>query len=200
MNKMDVKRAAAAEKPAAVDAVFYRKAGFSPEAAEAIVRIDATMTKIRRSMTRRELVIEILKELDPGLDLAGLDVMGAVMHWHPENEADATREVTVGTVAERLGIDPSRASRIVADVVERGYIRRAASQADSRRIVLEPTDKGVAFGNEWRRRKSEVLIASLKEWTEDELTTFARLVERFSTWGKQGLAALRRGDSDDERG
>jgi DNA-binding MarR family transcriptional regulator len=121
--------------------------------------------------------------------------MGAVMHWHPDNEADATREVTVGTVAERLGIDPSRASRIVADVVERGYIRRAASQADSRRIVLEPTDKGVAFGNEWRRRKSEVLIASLREWTEDALTTFARLVDRFSTWGKRGLA-IRRGESE----
>jgi DNA-binding MarR family transcriptional regulator len=195
MNRIDVKRGAAAEKPATADAAFYREAGFSPEAAEAIVRIDSTMTKIRRSMTRRELVIEILKELDPELDLAALDVMGAVMHWHPDNEADATREVTVGTVAERLGIDPSRASRIVADVVERGYIRRAASQADSRRIVLEPTDKGVAFGNEWRRRKSEVLIASLREWTEDELTTFARLVDRFSTWGKRGLA-IRRGESE----
>jgi DNA-binding MarR family transcriptional regulator len=146
-------------------------------------------------MTRRELVIEILKDLDPDLDLAGLDVMSAVMHWHPESESEATREVTVGTVAERLGIDPSRASRIVADVVERGYIRRAASQADSRRIVLEATEKGIAFGDEWRRRKSEVFVASLKDWTEEELTTFARLVERFSIWGKRGLAAIR-GESE----
>lgn len=195
MNKIDVKRGAAAEKPAAADAACYRQAGFSPQAAEAIVKIDATMTKIRRSMTRRELVLEILQELDSQLDLAGLDVMSAVMHWHADNEADASREVTVGTVAERLGIDPSRASRIVADVVERGYIRRAASQADSRRIVLEPTEKGVAFGNEFRSRKSEVLSAGLRDWTEEELTTFARLIDRFSTWGTRGLA-VRRGDSE----
>lgn len=197
---MDVKRRASPGKPVALDEASYRKAGFSPEAAEAIVKIDAAMTKMRRSMTRRELVIEILKELDPGLDLAGLDVMGAVMHWHPENETDASREVTVGTVAERLGIDPSRASRIVADVVERGYIRRAASQADSRRIVLEPTAKGIAFGDEWRRRKSEVLIAALKDWSEDELLIFARLVDRFSTWGKRGMAILRQADSDAGQG
>jgi DNA-binding MarR family transcriptional regulator len=194
MNKLDVKRRSGAGKPPATDAASYRQAGFSPKAAEAIVTIDATMTRIRRSMTRRELVTEILKELDPQLDLAGLDVMSAVMHWHPESEADAAREVTVGTVAERLGIDPSRASRIVADVVERGYIRRAASQTDSRRIVLEATDKGMEFGDEWRRRKSEIFVASFEDWTEDELLTFARLIERFSTWGQRGLAA-RRGES-----
>jgi DNA-binding MarR family transcriptional regulator len=194
MNKLDVQRGAEAGRPAATDAATYRQAGFSPDAAEAIVTIDATMTRIRRSLTRREMVSEILKELDPELDLAGLDVMSAVMHWHPENEADAAREVTVGTVAERLGIDPSRASRIVADVVERGYIRRAASQADSRRIVLEATEKGVEFGDEWRRRKSEIFVASLRDWTEEELTTFARLIDRFSTWGKRGPAA-RRADS-----
>src|SRR3954470_9874810 len=141
------------------DAESFREAGFSPEAAEAIVEIDAAMTRIRKGMMRRESAIAILADLDPGLDLPMLDVMSAVMHWHPENDADAIREVTVGTVAERMGIDPSRASRLVADVVEAGYIRRVASQQDSRRIVLEPTDKGVAFGESFRARKTAMLTA-----------------------------------------
>lgn len=171
------------------DAESFREAGFSPEAAEAIVQIDAAMTRIRKGMMRRESAIAILADLDPGLDLPKLDVMSAVMHWHPENDADAVREVTVGTVAERMGIDPSRASRLVADVVEAGYIRRVASQQDSRRIVLEPTDKGVAFGESFRARKTAMLTAGLDGWTEEELVVFARLVERFTHWGKRGLEA-----------
>jgi len=169
------------------DAESFREAGFSPEAAEAIVQIDAAMTRIRKGMMRRESAIAILADLDPSLDLPKLDVMSAVMHWHPENDADAVREVTVGTVADRMGIDPSRASRLVADVVEAGYIRRVASQQDSRRIVLEPTDKGVAFGESFRARKTAMLTAGLDGWTDEELVVFARLVERFTHWGKRGL-------------
>jgi len=114
-------------------------------------------------------------------------VMGAVSHWHPESPEDATREVTVGTIAERLGIDPSRASRLVSDVVDKGYIRRAASQSDSRRIVLEATEKGWQFGEDFRRRKGEMLSRALKTWTEEELVLFSRLIDRYSRWGRDGL-------------
>jgi DNA-binding MarR family transcriptional regulator len=189
MNKMDGKLKASHDSSLSKEVECFRKAGFSGKAADAIVRIDSTMARIRRSMIRRELVVEILKELDPNLDLSRLDVMVAVMHWHPEDEADAFREITVGAVAERLGIDPSRASRLVADVIDLGYIRRTASQADSRRIVLEPTDKGVAFGEEFRARKSKMLSNGLQGWTEEELVLFAKLVDRFSFWGKTGLNA-----------
>jgi DNA-binding MarR family transcriptional regulator len=132
---------------------LFIAAGYSPEAAAAIVRIDATMQRIRRSISKREFVADVLREMDAGIDLQLLDVMGAVSHWHPETLEDAGREVTVGTVAERVHIDPSRASRLVSELVDKGYVRRVASQADSRRIVLEATEKGWAFGEEFRRRK-----------------------------------------------
>jgi DNA-binding MarR family transcriptional regulator len=186
MKRNDESPSTWAQTSPAKDAESFREAGFSPEAAEAIVTIDAAMTRIRRSMMRRETAAAILGELDPSLDLQKLDVMSAVMHWHPENDADATREVTVGTVAERMGIDPSRASRLVAEVVEAGYIRRIASQQDSRRIVLEPTDKGVAFGEEFRARKTAMMTTGMGGWTEAELTNFATLLERFSQWARRG--------------
>jgi DNA-binding MarR family transcriptional regulator len=171
------------------EASCFREAGFSAKGADAIVRIDTTMARIRRAMLRREMVVNILAEIDPSLDLQKLDVMGAVASWMPEEGADPNAEVTVGTVAQRLGIDPSRASRLIADVVELGYIRRVASQQDSRRIVLEPTEKGIAFGDRFRQRKAELLSKGLEGWTEQELVTFARLVERFSTWWKQAAPA-----------
>jgi DNA-binding MarR family transcriptional regulator len=170
------------------EASCFRDAGFSAKGADAIVRIDSAMARIRRAMLRREMVASILAELDPALDVQKLDVMGAIASWIPEEGADISAEVTVGTVAQRLGIDPSRASRLVADVVDLGYVRRVASQQDSRRIVLESTDKGIAFGNRFRQRKAELLSKGLEGWTEEELVTFAGLVERFGTWWKAAPA------------
>lgn len=168
---------------------LFTAAGYSRTAAEAIVAIDATMQRIRRGFTKREFVAEILKEMDGGVDLQQLDVMSAVSHWHPATPDDAEREVTVGTIAERLHIDPSRASRLVADVVDKGFIRREASQTDSRRIVLVATEKGWAFGEEFRRRKGDMLARALKTWTEEELVLFSELIDRYSRWGRDGLQA-----------
>lgn len=188
MNRMDKTHQPARDTSSEVkSAEVYIAAGYSPEAAAAIVRIDATMQRMRRSISKREFVADVLREMDAGIDLQLLDVMGAVSHWHPENLEDAGREVTVGTVAERLHIDPSRASRLVSELVDKGYIRRVASQTDSRRIVLEATEKGWAFGEEFRRRKGAMLGRALKCWTEDELVTFDRLLDRYSHWGKEGL-------------
>jgi DNA-binding MarR family transcriptional regulator len=188
MNRIDKLLASRRDTSSKVrSAELFTAAGYSPEAAAAIVHIDATMQRIRRSIAKREFVAEILRKMDGGIDLQLLDVMGAVSHWFPENLKDADREVTVGTVAARLGIDPSRASRLVSELVDKGYIRRVASQADSRRIVLEATEKGWAFGEEFRRRKGDTLIRALRSWTEDELVTFSRLLERYSHWTKEGL-------------
>ena len=77
------------------------------------------------------------------LDLAQLDVLMAVRA--PEAEfgtpCDQT-ETMVSTVASRLGIDPSRASRVTSDLIRQGLVRRAVSQQDARRSVLELTEEG----------------------------------------------------------
>src|SRR3569833_280746 len=129
------------------------------------------------------------------IDLQLLDAMSAVSHWHPATPDDADREVTVCTIAERLSIDPARASRLVSDVVDKGYIRREASQSDSRRIVLVATEKGWAFGEKFRRRKGQMLARALKGWSEEELVQFNKLRDRYSRWGREGLKALM-ADSD----
>lgn len=197
MNKLDKSLVAPRDISSEVkSAEIFTAAGYSPKAADAIVAIDATMQRIRRSIAKREFVADILAEMG-GIDLQQLDVMSAVSHWHPATPEDADREVTVGTIAERLHIDPSRASRLVADIVDKGYIRREASQSDSRRIVLVATEKGWAFGEEFRRRKGDMLAAALKSWTEEELVAFSQLLDRYSYWGREGLKALGREPKED---
>jgi len=155
--------------------------GLTPKAAEAIAAIDAVMHKVRRSMQRRDFGHKLIARIATDLDIGHFDTINAIAH-SPAWSDDAHEEVTVGLIAERLGIDPSRASRLAADVVDRGYARRVASQTDARRICLELTPKGELFVETVRRNKWEVFAGALGEWSDQELTVFAALLERFAGW------------------
>jgi DNA-binding MarR family transcriptional regulator len=161
-----------------------REAGLGPEAASAVATIDAVMGRIRRSMMKREFGKLIIERLNAPLETAHMDVIGILGGMH---EDVGTDEITVGFVAEKLAIDPSRASRLVAEVVDKGFAKRVASQADARRIGLALTPKGRAFVEKFRETKWRVFASALGEWNEDELITFARLLERFSFWTSEGL-------------
>ena len=89
------------------------------------------------------------------------------------------QEITVGVVAERLGIDPSTASRLVAETVGAGYLTRLPSHTDSRRLCLELTDAGrtlVANAHQYQRSVFEYVT---RDWTEAERQVFAGLLVKF---------------------
>jgi DNA-binding MarR family transcriptional regulator len=88
--------------------------------------------------------------------------------------------VTVGTVAERLGIDPSTASRLVADATRDGYLARSASQHDGRRACLALTGAGRLLVEASRRFQRQVFLEATSAWPEEERTQFARLFVRFA--------------------
>jgi len=142
-------------------------------------------------MQRRDFGRQVMARLDPTLDVAHLDTISAIAHKGDE----AAQEVTVGLIAERLGIDPSRASRVVADVVDRGLARRVASQLDARRICLELTAKGQRFVEAVRRNKLEIFAKALGKWNERELVVFAALLDRFSNWATADGGVDRSADS-----
>jgi DNA-binding MarR family transcriptional regulator len=178
--------------------------GVSPEATHAALEIDGILQRWRRRMLKRELGQRALVDLDLRLDLAQLDVLMAI--WAPANEFadDAGDETMVSTVAARLGIDPSRASRLVADVIAQGLARRAVSQRDARRTVVELTEAGLATVQAVRDYKFLVMGEFLQGWSAAEIATFVPLLERFSVWTDQAdpgrspalaarIAALRAG-------
>lgn len=98
----------------------------------------------------------------------------------PSGPAKSGQELTVGLVANRLGIDPSRTSRLVAVGIKAGYLRRVASQADGRRIHLELTataEELAAAAHEARQGLYEQLM---RGWSEPDRTSFAELLARFT--------------------
>jgi DNA-binding MarR family transcriptional regulator len=82
-------------------------------------------------------------------------------------------------IAEMLRIDPSRASRVVADMVGRNVLRREASQADARRIVVVMTEVGQDLLAEIVAQKLAIISEIVSDWPQDDVERFAALFERF---------------------
>jgi len=89
------------------------------------------------------------------------------------------QEMTVGVVASRLGIDPSTASRLVMETINAGYLSRATSQTDSRRLRLELTDAGRELVEAAHHYQRVVFEYVTREWSEQERQEFARLLSKF---------------------
>ncbi|MEV6757134.1 MarR family winged helix-turn-helix transcriptional regulator [Streptomyces sp. NPDC051214] len=106
--------------------------------------------------------------------------------------ADAPGETTVGGLAAEMGVAQPVASRTVAACIADGLLRRAASQSDGRRTVLELTEHGEAERNRFaaeQRRAFEEITAT---WSPEERIQFARLLARYGAdateWSRKQVA------------
>ncbi|WP_200950223.1 MarR family winged helix-turn-helix transcriptional regulator [Devosia sp. Root635] len=160
---------------------LLRKAGIEEATVDAVIRIDALMQNWRRRIMRRELGHKALKDLRIGIDLAQFDVLVAI-EAPVVQFGDSEGETMVATVAERLGIDPSRASRIVSEMVEAGYARRAVSQADARRTIIELTDAGQGIIEAVRAYKFLILGDFIGGWDKQDVERFVPLLRKFGQW------------------
>jgi DNA-binding MarR family transcriptional regulator len=154
-----------------------------PDRMAAIERIDAALGRIRRSMARQSLGRQVIETLGTDVDSGQFEVLHAI-----GRQADHGGGVAVGTVAARLGVDPSQASRLVAGAVERGLVVRVAAQADGRRSELRLSDAGEALLARFEVAKRALLGEHFRDWPEADLSDFARLLARFAT--------IARGDGD----
>ena len=161
------------------------EAGLGEDVARSALTLDAIMQRWRRRTVRRLPERRALDDLGLDLDVARLDVLTAILAPGGEFECEADEETMVATVAARLGIDPSRASRLVSDLIASGHARRAVSQRDARRTIVELTDEGRAVVTEVRARKIAMLGAFLSDWSREEIETFIPLLDRFSRWSER---------------
>lgn len=144
-----------------------------PEASRAL--ISRSMGRWRTMIGRRVLARLAISNVAPSLEITHLDVLDSIRRAEPEGE------VTVGIIAGMMRIDPSRASRIVGEMVARGALRREASQADARRIIVVMTDLGQQLMAEIQAVKRNVIDSVLADWPEEDVASFALLFDRFVT-------------------
>ena len=91
--------------------------------------------------------------------------------------------MSVSEIAEVIGVDQPRASRLVNDSAERGLVTRRADEKDARRSVVELTEAGrtmLATANATRRTAVTEAVAG---FTPEETAQFAELLTRFvASW------------------
>ncbi|MER6168780.1 MarR family winged helix-turn-helix transcriptional regulator [Streptomyces violaceorubidus] len=106
--------------------------------------------------------------------------------------ADAPGETTVGGLAAEMGVAQPVASRTVAACIEEGLLRRAASQSDGRRTVLELTEYGEAERHRFAAEQREAFEEITAAWSPQERVQFARLLVRYGTdaaaWSRRRAA------------
>jgi DNA-binding MarR family transcriptional regulator len=155
-----------------------------------LVKIETALFHIRRVWAKPEIMRQLRDQGPSGrpVQTSSLLVVHAVAQLSPGDDggcgapppAERAEDVTVGAVAERLGIDPSTASRLVGHAIDAGFVARRPSPRDARRANLQLTDAGrrlKAVAGRFRRAYLAELVA---DWTEAERAEFARLLTRFT--------------------
>jgi DNA-binding MarR family transcriptional regulator len=101
--------------------------------------------------------------------------------------------LTIGALAERLGVTQQAASKSVADLERRGYVARRTAPDDARARLVALTDRGNAAIEDGRRHR-EAFVAELGERLGPRRVEAARrlLVDVVRDLGAEGAVRGRR--------
>ncbi len=158
---------------------YLESEGFSEMAVDALLRFDLSAFRWRRMAEKGEFKGKVLEDLSETLEPALLQGLISVAQIAGGVDGSAPTPPTIGLVADRMSVDPSRASRIVAELVTRGYVERQAAQDDARKSVLVMTPKAYAFLKEFSAAKWRILGRVFEGWESSEIDAFATLFHRY---------------------
>jgi DNA-binding MarR family transcriptional regulator len=91
----------------------------------------------------------------------------------------AETSLSISALAETVGVDQPRASRLVQEGVERGLVRRVQDPSDARRTLIELTSAGRKLITEVRDHRRSAVEEAIAAFTPEEAQTFATLFDRF---------------------
>lgn len=92
---------------------------------------------------------------------------------------EAGSPLSISTLAQAIGVDQPRASRLVQEGVERGHVRRVPDPSDARRALIQLTAAGRSQLDEVRTHRRSAVESALADFTPEEARTFAELFDRF---------------------
>lgn len=98
-----------------------------------------------------------------------------------ELQLNSDQEVSIGAIAQQIGVEASTASRLVAEAIKEGYLNREVSSVDSRRAQLTLTASGRLLAEQARNHQLQIFLQLTTSWTEQEQSEFARLFVQFSS-------------------
>lgn len=163
-------------------------AGRSPAAIAALLDLDQGLFLWHRAVAKGEGIMALLSELAIPLELAEFSALTAVARISQGVGRAAAEPPTIGALAQELAIDPSRASRLAAQLIEAGHLRREAAQDDARKTILTLTDQARAVLARVRELKWDRYIAIFADWPDEDITRFALFLRRYRERSAQVFA------------
>ncbi len=154
--------------------------GFAPGTIAAMLDFDAEHFLFVRRVMKGDVPQALMAEIGTGLEVSQFHALSAILRIRGGYGRPAPQEPTVGLLAEEMCLDPSRASRIAADLVERGLVARGVSQGDGRRSILNPTGRGMDLIQSFLTAKWQRNARIFADWSAEDIETFARLFGRYS--------------------
>lgn len=140
--------------------------------------IERALVALRRSQQRRNLARPAErrgeKKENERLPDAVLELLDAV-----ESAADRGESLTVTDAATALGVDQPRSSRLAAQALDAGLLRREADQSDGRRSLLALTAAGRAALARVHDVRHRAIAEAIAHWPVEDRDAFARLLPRF---------------------
>jgi DNA-binding MarR family transcriptional regulator len=143
----------------------------SDDARRALAQVDEALLRLRR-LSASPPPSQVIEDGDQPVPMSTVLVLEACAH--------GPGEVSVADVASALDVEHSTASRLVDRAVRAGFVERARSDADSRRVSLRPTPAGRALRRRAIAFRTDRLAAALGGWTDADVMMFARLLARFA--------------------
>ncbi|MEX5710892.1 MarR family transcriptional regulator [Parafrankia sp. FMc6] len=106
--------------------------------------------------------------------------MGVVVtDFHCLHALQQDGPTTAGALAERVGLTPGSASRMIDRLAAAGCVRRVPDPRSRRRIIIEPTDEGLDQINAYYSGLTARTREDLAAFNDDELHTLLRFIEVF---------------------
>ncbi|MDY0908196.1 MarR family winged helix-turn-helix transcriptional regulator [Microbacterium sp. CFBP9034] len=94
--------------------------------------------------------------------------------------AAASHPLSVGEIADAVGVDQPRASRLVQQAFQLSLVRREADPDDARRTRVALTDAGAALVRGFRGERREAIDTALAAFSDDERADLARLLTKLA--------------------
>lgn len=110
----------------------------------------------------------------------------------------AEKRMGVSEVAESIGVDQPRASRLVNAAADRGLVTRRADERDARRSVIALTAAGKEHLSHAHETRRSAVTDAVAGFTPEETAQFAALLTRFvAAWPRLASpSAEQRADGD----
>ncbi|MEV6928326.1 helix-turn-helix domain-containing protein [Dactylosporangium sp. NPDC051485] len=136
--------------------------------------IERALVRIRRDQQARHLQRRAVQG-----DPAAASAVNAARFRYLDALDGAPNGLPISEVADAIGVDRPRASRLTTELVGDGLVERDTMPGDSRYALIRLTQQGKKLVDGIHETRRRNVAEALTEFTTQEAQTFAALLERF---------------------